>query len=356
MKRALVIAVFVFTGCFNPDDIFPINGRVGGAEQVVMLSRAPNPPMAECGPWSVLERGRSDADGGYTFEVFRAESMRLTNGEPYCFRVNTSYGSGTSVSATVEAIFGEVQVPPMPDWTPGLQLDGGVFAFAPYRTRDPGVDFFVLQHVIEVKAFTRVIWRAADSSLATLGGALPPIPADPRIYEEFGGSATIRASYTEGEGQLSPIGEFVVRPRVEVATRGSLPLGITHVAPSKGAPCDFFSHCPLTDGSLYDESLEGQPWMQVNFKAPLAPSLVVIRGLVVHGPSLDVSGVQFDGGLLPLGTFAVTRELDGPGSLGVNGYVPAPTFVALPVDAGEPVASLRVTAEGLVQVDEVSIY
>ena len=314
--------------------------------------------MAECGPWKNIENTRSLDGGQYSFEVFRAQAMQLTTGAPYCFRLDTRYTSGVLASATMEALFGEAQIPPMPDWTPDLRVDGGVFVFAPYRTRSPDVEFFVIQHVLEIRRGSQVSWRAADASLLTLGLETQPISADPRIVNEFGGNARLRVSYTEGEGQQSPIGELVVRPRVEASSARTLSLSDTVDARSRHSLCDFFSmSCPLTDGFLVSADLDGHPWMQVNFMQPFAPSLVVVRSLVVNGPTLEVSGIQVDGGVLPLGAFALTRELDGPGSLEPNGvYLPAPTFVAMTVDAGEPVVSLRVTAEGLVKVDEVSIY
>lgn len=357
MRRLWFFSAVIIAGCLNPDDILPIKGTVDGADRPLQLSRGLNPEGGECTDWKRLKEGTSNADGSFVFDVFRAQAMNLSTFDPFCFLVETTYDNGTHVSSTIEALFGELKLLHFPAWTPALRREGGFVRFEPLAQRD---ETQVVLHTVEAKRGEQTVWRAVDLGLGGLSFEPMPraLPDDPRIYDEFGGELSVSGRYFPMPMQsMGPI-ESLPAPEVKATSPELLTLSATQVPPSRGATCEGLpTPCGLTDGQMTGVPLDGAMSLTVNLSPPSMPSLVVLRALVTNSPVVAVWGTQEDGGVLPLGTFALLREGDPLGSVGPDGrFTPSPTFVALPVDAGVPLTSLSVGGETLDSVDEVSVW
>lgn len=353
-----MLCAAMLAGCFNPDDILPIKGSVEGAGQRLQLSRAPNPRGGDCTDWKQLKTAESQDDGSFVFDVFRAQATSLTTYESFCFQVETTYDNGSHLSSVVEQLYGEAQLLPFPRWAPNLRRENGEFRFSSLRERDASL---IVQHTLEVKRSGQTVWRAVDLGLGGLSEQPTPrrLLADPRIYDELGGEASVRGSYAEVPTQVEgPIESQILRPPVDAFAMDVVTLGATQRPPSRGADCEELpSPCGLTDGELTGVELGGATSMTVKLSQPLVPSLVVLRALVTSSPVLAVWGTQADGGVVPYGAFALLRDGDPLGAQLPDGrYEPAPTFVALPLDGGVEVMAVSVGAESLERVDEVSVW
>ncbi|HEY1087879.1 MAG TPA: hypothetical protein VGE37_09300, partial [Archangium sp.] len=136
MKRALLLITFALSGCFNPDDIFPVEGRLisdgGVGGQRVELFRGEVPTWkGGCPSPRSLKEFTAEADGTFTLDVFRAQAQRLGtagvaaitgNESPggFCFQAKTRFESGAEVVATFRNVNGEYQLPPLTDWNAGV--------------------------------------------------------------------------------------------------------------------------------------------------------------------------------------------------------------------------------------------
>lgn len=355
--RRAVVLLLAFTSCLNPDDILPVRGHVEAADQLVVFSRAPTLSPTSCGEWKELERAFTDSDGGYAFEVFRAQTIKFTTGQTSCFRVDTNFVSGAHVSATMFALASEAQVPLLADWDPIPYSDGERINFEPYRQpTDAGV--FMIRHVMSLHDGVRQVWRATDAQWTERGFVKVPMDLDARIFQQFDAFVEMSATYVQSDALENPLEELVVLPRVEVEFPYRWHFGVERIRPaSSGAPCDFMRLCALTDGQLHTESLRQMPWMQINFPEPVKPELVVVRALVVHGNIVKISGVLADQKVVELATYRLSRELDdAPRPLRDGGSEPGPNFFSVRLDAGVEFRALRLEAEGLVSAQEVSVF
>lgn len=356
------LAFVLISGCLNPDDILPIKGTANQPGQRVFLSRAVNPTGGDCTRWKVLKFVDAGVDGSFSFDVFRAQATNIATLELYCFKVDSRYDNGSEFSSTMEQLVTEVQLLDFHRWEPNLRREGGEFKFTPVHERTTD-DSLIVQHTIEVERRGQTVWRTTDFGLNLSTGApsVRSLTDDPRIYDEFGGTLSLKGTYAMVPmGIMEPIdlNELVLRPPVEATTRETLTLPSTVRPPSRGAACPGFgSGCGLTDGAFAGVNLRGANTVTIRLSAPLMPSLIVVRSLVTNAQMISAFGTTSDGGVVPFATVPLLREKDPPGSNQPDGtYEPAPTFVSLSFDAGVEVASVSISAESLERVDEISVW
>jgi len=382
----LLLATLLLAGCFNPDDIFPVHGTVTSADpvegQVVRLLRDPSPAIGPtCSDAKPFKETQVDAEGKYSFDVFRAQAMKLTGGSPFCFRVETTFPSGSVVSTELLGLSGEESLPPFPDWRAQPSRVDGVLRFEPV-TPLPAVESFEGDQVAH-----RAEWRTEDGGLAwaaddLVGGfdatsmALVPLRQPlgfgDAALEDFSGTVVMHARTTVVGTEEGPFGNRNVRT-LELQSGDTLPLAGTRTPISRGLPCpEFGSPCPLTDGLLssVDAGNTGGPTTVMIFTlpAPTVLSELVLRGVETDALLMGVQLLDADGGTLSL----VQHEL--PSSLW-NASVPSfvlrpsrdggvefaprsdPRFVSVPLDAGVPVSALRIGfAGGVDSVSELSLF
>ncbi|MGV3619860.1 MAG: hypothetical protein ACO1OB_03530 [Archangium sp.] len=360
MRALALISAVMFAGCFNPDDILPIKGKLETAGQRVQLSRAVNPEGGDCTDYKRLKTVDAGDDGSFTLDVFRAQATNIATFELYCFKVETTYDNGTHVASTMEQLVTEVSLLDFPRWEPNLRREDGEFRFAPVaQRREDGS--LIVQHFLEVKRDEQVVWRTSD---LVLGGftTVPlsaPVRADPRIYDEFGGTLTMKGSFAEIPKDIpNPVDvdldELVIRPPVDAVPTDSLTLVRGLVPPSRGAACSSLaSPCGLTDGALSAVELGGAQSVTIELSQPMTPSLIVVRALVTNSQLVAAFGTTSDGGVVPFGAYPLLRQGDPPGA---SADEPAPTFVSMAFDAGVEVRSVSVAGESLIRVDEISVW
>jgi hypothetical protein len=130
------------SGCFNPDDIFPLKGTVTSADpvegQVIKLLR--DSKQAGFGGCSGalatdFKQTTADANGNFSFEVFRAQTQSLTNFSPFCFRVSAQFPSGSRAWSDLSGIFDETHLSPLPDWQAAPQHEHDGLQFRPPSPR-----------------------------------------------------------------------------------------------------------------------------------------------------------------------------------------------------------------------------
>ncbi|PZR03694.1 MAG: hypothetical protein DI536_35580, partial [Archangium gephyra] len=319
MRALALLGTVLLAGCFNPDDILPIRGTVERAGQRVQLSRAVNPEGGDCTDWKRLKTVDAGDDGSFTLDVFRAQATNIATYELYCFKVETTYDNGAHLSSTMEQLVTQVELLDFPRWEPNLRREDGGFRFEPiHAQRDDGT--LIVQHTLEVKRNEQTLWRTTDLGLG--GFSATPMPRtlvdDPRIYEEFAGTASLKGYFAEipmGIEQPIDLDELVLRPPVDGTTTETLALPRTVTPPSRGAACPSLgAPCRLTDGALEGVELDGAQTVTIEFAQPVKPSLIVVRALVTNSPVVGAFGTLRDGGVVPFGTWPLLRESDPPGS------------------------------------------
>jgi len=395
-RKILTVSTLLFVSCLNPDDIFPLHGSVSSPGQHVVLQRGQRASRDECGDdFVAFKETDADADGGYLFEIFRAQAESLSTGRRFCFRASTEYASGTSAWGVTSDIEDETTFPLLPDWDAKLHVtfgvdfypDGGAhsssnFSFFPVAFQQPSDFAFLPRHSVTLTdADGGVQWRQGDS--VVIDGALQlqlnPLNADERITKEFGGG-TLRAtgSYTRASQVIDGLNADVrVRwsPTVFATSGNTLFIeGPAQIPPSRGAACDGYATCPFTDGELNAVELADSN-VTLRFPAPVAASLLVIRGLVTLNPErgrdepidqqfVIVAANNADGGGVStfpgvggvLASATLNHDFDGP-TIHPDGGVAEypPTYLAIPLYPSEPVSTVHLQLGGL-RVEEISVW
>lgn len=387
MKRlSSVLPLLLLAGCFNPDDILPVHGQLTSPDPVSSQPvRLLRDSLAEGGPTCSEARPfkdtLTDEAGAFSFDVFRAQAQKLTGFGQFCFRVETTFPSGSAAFSDIQRLDSELSLPTFPDWRASPARVDGVIQFEPAAPLPAEETFEGDQLVHRAEWFTAdggLAWVAEDRFLGPdrLGGcclpARQPMGLNDFVLEDFSGALRLSARITEVSESVGPFGGSATS--IEVSSGQTLALTGARVPVSRGLPCPALgSPCPLTDGELTSVDAGGAQGVSLTLATPVPLSAVVVRGLVSSsveaGPSLmAVLLLSADGGMLPLVQLPLSPSLWNGG---------APTFVrrprrdggfeyeaqaearylVIPLDGGVPIGSVFVgIAGGMARISEVSLF
>ena len=380
MKRSTVLLLLLLPACFNPDDILLVHGAVvsldGVEGQAVRLLRDPMALKAAvaCAGAKPFKENTTDEAGNFTFDVFRAQATKLSGVGAFCFRVETSFPSGTSAFSDLLGLFSEVTLPAFPDWRAQPTRSDGVLHFEPAAPLpDEGFEGDQLAHRSEwITADGGVAWAADDRVLAfdpvTMGvsPARLPMAMDELALEDFAGSVRFNARLTRPGENTRPFGTSATT--IEVRSGQTLPLAGTRMPLSRGMACAGLGNpCPLTDGDLTPIDA-GMQLFSFTFPTPTRVSAVVVRGVETESLLMAVLLAQPDGGPPRVVQYALPTSL---WNAGVTSFVlkpqpdggvefspkSDPRFFIVAFDAGEPVSAVTVGfAAGVDRISEISIF
>lgn len=386
-KRApavLLVAIASLSGCFNPDDIFPVHGSITSPDSVsgqsVRLLRDSSIEAAQlptCSEAKPFKETTTDEAGNFSFDVFRAQAQKLTGFGQFCFRVETTFPSGTTAFSDVR-IDSELTLPPFPDWRAQPSRVDGVLHFEPLAPLQAEESFEgdQLSHRAEwVTGDGGLAWVVDDHFFASDGSApvRQPMGFEDVVLEDFSGSVRLTARLTKVTSGVGPFGGG--SSTIEVRSGQTLALTGTRPPISRGLPCPpLETPCPLTDGDL-TEADAGVQTVTLTFPLPTPLSAVVVRGAVSHGNGSNISPSAMavllmdpDGGVLsfveqptPLslwngGAPSMVRRPRRDG--GVDFELQSdPRYVVIPLDGGM-VGSVSVwlLAGGVDRISEVSLF
>jgi hypothetical protein len=332
-----------------------------------------------CGDYRPFKESLTDADGGYAFEVFRAQAQGLTEGVgDRCFRAEVEFRSGSRASTVLPRLYGPETLPGLPDWQPAMTLDAGVLAFTPVAPlpAEETLDGEQLTHRLEARTADGGLAWAQDDRLLRVAGLEAPraerVPLtfdDAVLVEDEAVTVRLRArvvGVVEAEGPFGG-GRGFGSP-VEVDGAGTLSLPARAAPPTRGLPCvGFGAPCALTDGALEPREPAGQVTaLALDFPTPLVPRWLVVRGLEVDSPLLGVQLLALDGGVAAQAQYLAAESLWDPVAAPRDEPLPDGgvlrqgearlRFLAIPLDAGVPVGGVRVTEPvGLRRAAELSV-
>lgn len=368
-------------GCFNPDDILPVHGTLTSPDpvtgQIVRLLRDPAPlRSSDCSGAKPFKEVAVDVSGAFSFDVFRAQATKLSNLGQFCFRVETTFPSGTSVFSDILGLAGEVSLPPFPDWRAQPARVDGVLRFEPASPLPMEESFEGDQLVHRAEWFTEdggLAWVADDRVLAfdpATMGVVPTrqaMPFDDFALEDFSGTVTLRARMTTIEEVLGPFGEGATT--IEVRSGQKLQLTGTRTPFSRGLEClGLGTACPLTDGDLTPQDAGSGPGASFTFPAPRSFSTVVVRGVETEAVLMGMQLLDADGGtarlvqqVLPTSMWnsGVPNFVLKPLPDGGVEFSPKsdPRFFTFSFDAGVAVREVRMGFAATVErISEVSLF
>jgi hypothetical protein len=382
MRPALLSSLLIISsGCFNPDDILPVHGTLTSVDpvegQVVRLLRDPAAAReSSCAGAQVFKETTADAEGRYSFDVFRAQAMKLTGFGTFCFRVETTFASGTTVFSDIVGLTGEVTLPPFSDWRAQPTRVDGVLRFEPAAPL-PMTESFEGDQLVH-----RAEWRTEDGGLAwaaddrvlaldevtnEVSPMRQPLAFEDLALEDFSGVVTLHARLRILGNDNGPFGTEATN--IELRSGQTLTLAGTRTPLSRGLACPpLASPCPLTDGDLSMVDAGLGTGLGLVLPAPSSVSALVVRGVATQAQLLGMQLVDADGGTLPIVQKLLPTSLWNQGvpsfvlrplpDGGVD-FVPMaePRFFTLTFDAGIPVKEVRVGfAGGVEQLSEVSVF
>lgn len=382
MKRLGLVLLGTLAACFSPDDLLIVDGRVASPEpagQVVRLLRGRPAGGAACGDYRSFKETVTDADGGFSFEVFRAQAQALVEGlEDRCFRAEVDFSSGARASTVVLRLFGPETLPVLPDWRPAMSLDAGSLFFTPVAPlpAEEALDGEQVTHRLEARTVDGgLAWRQDDRVLVVAGREEPRAVRVPLTFDEAllveDEALTLRlrgrvVGMFEAEGPFGG-GRGFANP-VEVEASEAIAVAARAAPPTRGLPCaDYGSPCALTDGALAPQEPERSGnALVLELPTPLAARWLVLRGLETESPLLGVQLTGVDGGAVLQSQYLAPESLWDP--VDAPRDVPLPDggvrrageerlrFVAIPLDAGAPVTRVRVSEPvGLRRAAELSV-
>lgn len=374
--------LLLLPACFNPDDILVVSGSLSSpdpvAGQVVRLLRD---PLANNGPGcaeaKLFKETTADEAGNFSFDVFRAQAMKLTGGGFFCFRVETSFPSGSTVFSDLQALTGADKLPPFPDWRAHPTRVDGVLRFEPLAPLPAEELLFEGDQLVH-----RAEWISEDGGLAWVmddrvmafltgaGGIAPvrvPMVLDDYALEDFSGTVSLRGQLTIMEEGTGPFGSGATTLEARSGdtlqlTGGRVPLSRGLDCPGRGTPC------PLTDGALTAVDAGMALPIVFTLAAPASLSAVVVRGAETDATLMAVQLIGVDGGSLPLVQHFFPTSLWNanapvqtrrPQRDGGFEFAPAvePRFASITFDAGVPIREVRVGfASALERLSELSIF
>ena len=385
MRLSALLLLLVLPACFNPDDILPVHGSVVSldpvAGQAVRLLRDPVAlRTASCADAKPFKETSTDEAGNFSFDVFRAQATKLSGMGTFCFRVETDFASGGAAFSEILGLFGEVTLPPFPDWRAQPTRAEGALRFEPMAPLPETEETFDgPQLVHRAEWFTEdggLAWVADDRVLAfdpLTNGVAParqPMLMDDLALEDFAGSVTMSARLTNPGEQMGPFDSNSTSIEVRSGQRLQLSGGRRPISRGLGCP-PYAAPCPLTDGDLSPVDA-GVQLFRFTFQTPTRVSSVVVRGAETESLLMGVIFGELDGGLdagpprfvqhvmatslwnANVPTFVVKMQPDG----GVE-FSPKsdPHFFTLTFDAGAPVSSLTVGfASGVDRIAEISLF
>lgn len=381
MRRALLVLSLVFAACFNPDDILPVHGSLTSADpvagQVVRLLRDPaGAREVSCTEAKPFKETTADEAGNFSFDVFRAQAVKLTAQGVFCFRVETTFASGSTVFSDLVGLSGEVTLPPFPDWRAAPSRFDGVLRFEPFAPL-PVVERFEGDQLVH-----RAQWVTADGGLAwvvddrvmalnpvtnEVAPTRVPMAFDDFALEDFSGTVSLNARLTITEESEGPFGSNSTT--LEARSGQTLQLVGNRTPLSRGLECPpFGTPCFLTDGDLSPVDAGGAPGVSFSFAAPTSVSAVVVRGVETEALLMGLQLTDADGGTLPLVQQFLPTSL---WNAGVPNFTLRPLpdgglefgpkadarFVTITFDAGVPVRQVRVGfANSMLRSGEISLF
>lgn len=283
MRRVWPWALVLLAGCHSPDDVMWLRGVVEQAPRRVELLRSVD-PLDGClslAPWRAQD---SDADGGYAFQVVRAEVEQLTNGWPLCLEVLARFPSGTEHridwSTGVQA---SLELPPLRDWAPGFVFEAHTDHVHFTRPEGCVANEVTFDHLV-VSQPGALVWTATATSSPLDGGAPEGLAVPPEVLEDFAGLTlsieTARWGCSQGVEGVPPREQSAPVPERWRAGEVATTSGRTPPA-SRSASCDTGTPCPLTDGVLTPVVLPGGTRvLRFDVAQPVRVRTVVLRGLV----------------------------------------------------------------------------
>ncbi len=377
LSVALALGVSVsLSACFNPDDIFLVDGHVfsdagvDGQEVLLLRSRDCRAPNSS----SVGSR-MVDAGGAFHFEVFRAQAQPLSQtGAGFCFRAVARFPTGAE-SWNDFSITDNVDVGTLTDWVANLSLDGGVVVFDPLNPLPPLVDpndaaAEQLDH--RLRATTTdggVVWLDDDRPDTWDGGPASRHPLRFAAFEmeDFTGqyTLTMRAASAINSSFFAPMRSVVFTRAAEVP-----PFTGTLVPVSRGLECPpLRSPCPLTDGLLVSTQFEGVPEFSIALPVATPLEAVVLRGVETRPNDDNLREVRLelslgDGGLTTIDVLDAFSVYSSQNSIlgvlddgGIDYQVGFEIYRVIPVDEPEAISSVRVIFPGELQrASEVSLF
>lgn len=354
---SLLLVSLVGCGTGAPDDLLLLQGEAPpGVELVLERSLSTQcfrPPDTEMGaePFEELARTHADSAGGYTFELFRAQTLPGAAQSP-CFRVTRAGDPGTEARA--QFFQSDIRAAPLKPWAarPQLTEAGWQAGALPGLPEGNLFTFGVYEWQLDVAGLP--LWRA---------DAQAPWVATPEHLEGF---AEARLSavgfghflhYDESLGVLFATyteGSLRVRTeQVEVAPLAS-PLPVT-----RGTDClldgELESPCPATDGSLARVPLTGQRSLELRWSEPRPVRALLLRGLESHAERILIEVAQGEGGWVQVGELVapeVSWEDYGNDSLRTPGRWEQLALGGVQADR----LRLRSEQGGLYGVREVSVF
>ena len=380
MARGLLALLFILSGCFNPDDIFPMKGRVASIEpsqgQYVELLRDPDVTggTASCDGARPFKTTTTDAEGNFQFALFRAQTQHLSGRGTFCFRVQTTFPSGARAWTDITGINGEITTATLREWRTGLFADGGVLQFSPPLPLADAEDagFHISHRAQFEQADGGLVWQVDDdfSSFANHTSDRRPMEFDSLRVEDFSGTLQLTAVVFEPAppSDLGPFGNDGYWP-VWLAAAATLPVTGGPGPLSRGLPCaDLGSPCPLTDGSLESIDLAGRLSLSLQLPGATSVSAVVLRALEAPSLRIDVELFDADGGQvqavqeqLPLGwidqLFFTTPSRPPVDGGFIDVLAPPVTWAVIHLDAGVPVKTVTLRFPlGVERCAEISLY
>lgn len=385
MRR--LVLLMVLANCTNPDEIFPVRGLVGSSDlvegQVVRLLRHAEEvhplDFTSCRPSAAtpFKETATSAAGTYRFDLFRAETQSLTGFERYCFRVETTFASGSNASSDFEAIRFETTVATLSDWRAEPRLENGMLVFEPPvplpdefvpapTPEQPSPRVTQLNHRAQVVTGDgRVVWQVDDRFTVPLTSRhfREPMIIDGVRLEDFAGEVVLRADLLPADLMSLGLGGTTRVEPVELVSGTRLAVSGAQVPVSRGLPCPpFAAPCPLTDGDL--TVVDGHAAQAVNFALPARPTLsaIVLRGLEAGNANVGVQLMLEDGGVAALSGYVPMNSAFKENWVGQQVFLPdggsaaKPAYVAIAVDAGVVLGVTLQFPEGLTRIQEVSLF
>lgn len=380
-----VAYALLLTGCFNPDDIFPVKGRLESIDAVtaqpVRLTREAQVNFGPCtGNGQPFKETTASEQGDYGFELFRAQTQSLSGFGAYCFRAETTFPSGSEAWSDLQGIFDETRVATLRDWRPEASVgDGGVLRFTPPIPLPD--DRAVLDGSVVTALDHRVEWRTSDGGLAwraddhlqafTRDPEAAAVPVrvdlvlDDETLEDFAGELTLRAHLGEyGEETFGPRGGRQYFESQLVAGQ-RLSLVGAKVPLTRGLACpDVATPCPLTDGDLTVKDVELREGFTLTLPSATEVSKLVLRGVETSLPAVSVLLGTEDGGVITLApqVLPTSAWMEAPPVRlledgGFDQTFGASYFAVVPLDAGVPVKKVTLRFPGgLLRAAEVSLF
>jgi hypothetical protein len=370
------LVIVSLSGCFNPDDIFPLHGSVTSLDPVQgqpvrLLRDAVIDGRSKCDDATAFKETTTDEAGNFSFDVFRAQAQKLTGFGQFCFRVETDFPSQSLAFADLR-LDTETTLPTFPDWRAQPRLENGVVHFEPLTPlpAEETLEGDQLVHRAEwLTADGGVAWVMDDRFIDPQTGMLVrvPMPLDDAALEDFSGSVRMRAQLSKFEAALGPFGGS--GSLIEARSGETLQLTGSRIPVSRGLACPALgTPCPLTDGRLDAADAGTSQSLTLTLSTPVPLSAVVVRGAETDALLVGVLLKDADGGALPLvqyllptstwngGAPSFMRRPRRDGGFDVLQQSSTRYFVVA-LDASVPISSVTVGfAGGVSSVAEISLF